>query len=119
MRTMKAKTDGREVTEMKRWSYSGVRSVCIDRNYYTCGDCAAYEKMLDFVRENGYSLDGLYHVAKDIAKHSDLTTYGYEKGSTCTEVIESIMYELNAGAVNTFYGVADIEERTTAADYFG
>lgn len=112
------KADGRTITEMKRWSSSDVMNVCIKRNYYTGGTCAEYERMLDFVRDNSYTLEGLYFVARDIAKHSNLTTYGYSEGSTDPEVIEAIMWELNEGAVNTFYGITEDEEQTTATVYF-
>lgn len=116
--TDQIKTDNRTIAEMKRWSSSEVMQACIRHDYYTCGTCAEYEKMLDFVRDNSYSLEGLYYVARDIARHSDLTAYGYSLNGTEPEAIETIMFILNEEAVNTFYGVAEDEEQPTAARYF-
>lgn len=113
-----AKADERTISEVKRWSSGDVLKVCINNEYYTMGTTDEYEKMLDFVRENSYTLEGLYFVARDIARHSNLTKYGYDKQSTEPEVIETIMFELNEGAVNTFYGITEDEEQTAAALYF-
>ena len=118
MKNNSIKTDSRTITEMKQWSSSDVMQVCIKHNYYTCGTCGEYEKMLDFVRDNSYNLKNAYYVARDIARHSDLTTYGYKEGSTEPEVIESILWAIGNEAVNTFYAVEEETEEETAEKYF-
>lgn len=112
------KTDHRTITEMKQWSSSDVWQMCIKHDFYTCGNNAEYEKMLDFVSNNSYSLKNAYYVARDIAKHSDLTTYGYMLNSTEPEVIEHILWAIGNEATNTFYAVDEDEEPMTAEKYF-
>lgn len=112
------KTDNRTITEMRQWNSSDVIQMCIKHDWYTCGTCAEYEKMLDFVRDNSYSLKNAYYVARDIARHSDLTTYGYALNSTEPEAIESILWAIGNEAVNIFYGIEEDSEPMTAENYF-
>lgn len=62
--------------ELRTISMSDVRKTCIENNWYTNGDCEAYDNMLTFV--NGLkhaSTDDLETIATDIKEHSD-TDYG-------------------------------------------
>lgn len=46
-------------------------NLCIDRNWYTGGDCAEYERMLTFVEEiECITDDGITAVAMDICFHT-------------------------------------------------
>ena len=81
--------------EEKRWSASSVRSMCIKNDRYTRGDCAAYEKMLDFVNENEPTLENIEKVAIDIVEHSDLSSYGL----SFEENVEAIMFDLANDAI--------------------
>jgi hypothetical protein len=81
--------------EDKRWSSSSVRSMCIKRDRYTRGDCAAYEKMLDFVSNNEPTLENIEKVAADIVEHSDLSSYGM----SFEENVEAIMFDLANDAI--------------------
>ena len=83
-----------EILEEVKWSASSVRRACIKGSLYTCGDCRAYDKMLNMVDECDPTLSNIYKVAKDIADHSD------EENT-----IESIMFLLNAEAIDRFYTV--------------
>lgn len=125
IRTQRAdsiQTDGRVVTECRRLSALDVMQMCIRHDWYTHGTPKEYEKMLDFVTDNPNSvttsLEGLYFIARDIARHSDLTEYGCNLCEPEAEAISTIMYALNDEAVNTFYGVGDIEEVTDIENYF-
>ena len=81
--------------EEKRWSASSVRSMCIKNDRYTRGDCAAYEKMLDFVNKNEPTLENIERVAADIVNHSDLSSYGL----SFDECVEAIMFDLANDAI--------------------
>lgn len=48
-----------------------VRSLCIDNNYYTCGDCTAYNNMFTMC-ENATTPEDIKGIAKDIADHSNV-----------------------------------------------
>ena len=47
-----------------------VRSMCIDNEYYTAGDCRAYENMFDMFMGKEVTPALLRKVAKDIKAHS-------------------------------------------------
>lgn len=50
-----------------------VRDMCIRYRYYTRGDCEAYEKMFDKVREaDADKPEDVYKVATDIYDHSNI-----------------------------------------------
>ena len=49
-----------------------VRQMCINYDYYTCGDCRAYENMFNmFMNEKDVTPELLMKVAEDIKLHSD------------------------------------------------
>lgn len=58
--------------ELRTISMSDVRKVCIENNWYTNGDCEAYDNMLSFVNSLEYaSTDDLETIATDIKEHSN------------------------------------------------
>ena len=70
-----------------------VRKQCIEHNWYTNGDCEAYDNMLTFVNDIEYaSTDDLETIATDIKQHSDTN---YE--------ITSIMFVLANNCCVTFF----------------
>jgi len=114
-------TDNRIVTECRRMRAYDVMQMCIKHDWYTHGDSRAYEKMLDFVSDNpveAVTLEGMYYIARDIAKHSDLTEYGCNLCEPEAEAISTIMYALNDEATNIFYALDDVEEATNTEEYF-
>ena len=113
--------DNRIITECRRMSSSDVVQMCIRHNWYTHGTTKEYEKMLDFVsefRSEATDLEGLYFIARDIAKHSDLAEYGCSPCEASSEAISTIMYALTNEATNLFYSIGDAEEPTAAENYF-
>lgn len=57
-----------------RLSSDLTRAMCIKHQYYTRGDCEAYDKLLSVIyNHDSYIISGdrLYDVAKDIKDHSD------------------------------------------------
>lgn len=86
-----------DITIERMWDMSSVRRVCIEQNWYTCGDCEAYEKMLWTVEEMEPTTENIYRIAKDICEHSK------------NQTISNIMYSLRRDAVQTFYTIAGEE----------
>lgn len=72
-------------TEKRFITWDAVRSLCIEKNWYTSGTNEEYGEMLAFVEElEEATTEALTIIATDIYKHSN-TDY----------CIESIMWELN------------------------
>ena len=114
-------SDNRIITECRRMSSYDVAQMCIRHNWYTHGSPKEYDKMLDFVSEHrveATDLEGLYYIARDIAKHSDLTELGCDPCEASTDAISTIMYALTNEATNLFYSIGDAEDSTATEDYF-
>lgn len=86
-----------KITKTYTWYRDDVRNFCIRHNYYTAGDCRAYEKMLNMVENEPYSDGLLYKVAKDILEHSEDTE----------NYVENMMFCLFRETVSTFFKVID------------
>ena len=55
-----------------KWSFDKVRRMCIDNDFYICGDNEDYSKMLTYVTNHEEpDEDDLLTVASDILRHSD------------------------------------------------
>lgn len=79
--------------ETRMISMYDVRTECIKNNWYTNGDCEAYDNMLTFVNSLEYATtDDLETIATDIKEHS---TTDYE--------IETIMFVLANDCCKTFF----------------
>lgn len=79
--------------------WSDVRSYCISRNFYTCGNNEEYDRLCDYVNSfetTDYECfnDFLYRVAVDIAIHSDLVSFARCYNLDDDGVIRAIMYDL-------------------------
>ena len=81
------------MVKTERWlDSSKVREMCIRYQYYTHGDCEAYDKMLRFADNlNVENLEGVKEVAIDIYHHSSLRDMD---DCTPTEFVEGLMYGL-------------------------
>ena len=90
-----------KVKEIKEWSVSAVRNMCINNHYYTSGSCEEYDQMLHFVYTHKPTNNNLLKVAENIVNHSDLTRYN----QTYKENVESIMFNLYADCVNVFFEI--------------
>jgi len=79
---------------VKRWSASDIRGLCVEKNWYTCGDCSAYEEMLGFVYNNEPTKENIFKVAVDIFNHSDVATIQACCGYSEKELLTSILFEI-------------------------
>lgn len=94
-----------KIATIRTWNASGVRNVCIDNEFYTCGSNESYIKLLDYVDSHKPTTTNIFKVAADIVKHSSLESYG----QTENENIQSVMFALENGAVSTFYRICERE----------
>ena len=66
--------------ETRTLSASALRSLCIEHDWYTCGDNEEYEHLFSMLH-NEYGVpeemttDKLAEIAEDIMKHSEITDY--------------------------------------------
>lgn len=67
-----------------------IRRMCISRDLYTRGNSEDYARMLKFAADADVTMENLFTIADDIARHSDLNAYGccYE------ESVENFIYVL-------------------------
>ena len=60
--------DSNIVDGVEKFYWNDVRQMCIKHNWYTHGDCAAYDRMLNAASNGQWTID---EIAFDIANHSD------------------------------------------------
>lgn len=80
----------------RAWNADRVRRMCIEHNFYTMGDCKAYDEMLNMVdgcREN-MSGDLIENVAIDIANHTERQYFSQDADEDYKLNIENIIYLL-------------------------
>lgn len=83
------------IQETLKWSSSDIRSLCMDKDWYTAGDVQSYSKMLDYVDVTTPTVKAIYKVAKDIFEHTGNTDY----------TIENIMFEIGNYVVKRLYTI--------------
>ena len=78
------------IVESSIFDTHNIRKMCIVRNLYTRGNNEDYSRMLKFAADADVTMENLFTIADDIAKHSDLNAYGccYE------ESVENFIYVL-------------------------
>lgn len=90
--------------KVKRWLDSNkVRNMCITYRYYTCGDCASYDRMLTKADDmDADDLDSVLTIAEDIYYHSTLKDdLEYPK----QDCLEGIMHMLLAECVGMYVDI--------------
>ena len=78
------------------WNADRVRRMCVEHNFYTLGDCKAYDEMLNMVdgcRER-MSRDLIENVAIDIANHTERQYFSQDADEDYKLNIENIIYLL-------------------------
>ena len=91
-----------------RWIESSkVREMCIRYRYYTCGDCEAYDAMLEKANLlDPDDLEAVKDIAIDIYYHSTLQ---YDKDISKREVVEGLMFGILTECVEMFVELEDEE----------
>lgn len=80
-----------KVKTIKTINKEMVRSICIDNDLYTSGDCKAYENMLYKLCKGKATDKKVLEIATDIYTHSNKDRF---EGYTVIESIESIMWHI-------------------------
>ena len=88
----------------RRWDADDVRQMCIDNDYYTCGNNEAYSEMLQFVRTAEPTNNNLFRVAYDIVEHSDFDFVFSDDESDC---IANVMFLLENKCVHTSFEIIE------------
>lgn len=82
------------IKEMRYISPEEVRSLCIERNWYTCGDNEQYSYMLSVLcdKENITTQDMII-IATDIRTHSETDASIAEVATALANISTTIFYE--------------------------
>lgn len=85
-----------KIRTIRQWSMDEVMGMCIDHNFYTCGDVQAYTKMLEYVNHSEPTPENIYDVAVDILDHTDPNE---------DQTITNIMCIIENSVVRTVYEI--------------
>lgn len=72
-----------KVREYRTITSDALRNLCIEKNWYTCGNNEEYGKLLESANKSNISADDIWVMATDIKKHSDTE---HEIDSICFEI---------------------------------
>lgn len=84
----------RSIKTTKRITTDDLRNLCIEKDYYTCGDCEAYDELFDYVRDRDLTDSDIIAIADNIYDHSDIDRIAMEYGSSKDGVFNSIYFEV-------------------------
>ena len=89
------KNEFESLKKVVKWNFEDVMTMCIRHGYYTCGNNAQYEDMLEYVMTHKNPTDyDIFLVATDIFDHST---------GDVTENVTDIMFNLYREVVTTFF----------------
>ena len=74
---------------IETFDHMAIQGMCIDHNYYTCGDNASYTNMLRKYDKQNVTIEKLEFLAEDI----------YHNSNTNDRIIDIMQYLLNEGVV--------------------
>lgn len=77
----------------KRINRDGLRNLCINKKWFTCGDCEAYETMLNKTNKDLTDND-VIEIAKDIYDNSYIERFADEYGVSFEEVFDNMVFEV-------------------------
>lgn len=77
-----------------------LRTLCINKEWYTKGDIKEYDAMFDKLHED-MTDDEVLDICKDIYDHSDVEQTANTYGVSYDEIFDNIVYEV-FGIVHTF-----------------
>ena len=70
-----------------------LRRLCINKDWYTCGDIKAYDALFDKLHEDMEDTE-IIGVCIDIYDHSNIERFSQEYGVSYEEVFDNIVYEV-------------------------
>ena len=102
---------GDKVTRIRVWNHETLRTMCINNDFYTCGDNEEYSKLFDYVDNHQPTTKSMYIAAKNIAAHSEAQDQNYK------EQIEHILFCIEREAIVTYFDFEELPEELDD-DYF-
>ena len=88
----------KKITETRRMSGFDLRSLCIRNNWFTCGDCEAYDKFLNLSGNNEKNITtaDIYEMAQVVERYSsrdalaemEITDIMFYLAEICTTTFE-------------------------------
>jgi hypothetical protein len=81
------------VTLSKRIFRDELRLLCINKDWYTCGDIEAYDNLFNMLHEDMDDAE-IVGICIDIYDHSDVEKIASNYGVSYDEVFDSIVYEV-------------------------
>ena len=83
-----------------------VRQMCINENYYTCGNNEEYSHMLFDMCSEAHTVEEVKAIAEDIAAHSDveekMNSYGVTEEQMILIITENIINECSYISIGIF-----------------
>lgn len=77
----------------KRIFRDELRRLCINKNWYTCGDIKAYDNLFNMLHEDMDDTE-IIGICIDIYDHSDIEGFSQEYGVSYEDVFDNIVYEV-------------------------
>jgi hypothetical protein len=97
------KVANRNVTLSKRIFRDELRTLCINKDWYTLGDIKAYDNLFDMLHEDMDDAE-IVGICIDIYGHTDVERFSKEYGVSYDDIFDNIVYEVYE-LVHTFVEV--------------
>jgi hypothetical protein len=81
------------VTLSKRIFRDELRRLCINKDWYTCGDIEAYDNLFNMLHEDMDDAE-IVGICIDIYDHSDVERISNEDGVSYEDVFDNIVFEV-------------------------
>lgn len=81
------------ITLRKQIFRDELRRLCINKEWYTCGDIKAYDGLFDKLSRDMDDIE-IIGICIDIYDHSDVEKFASEYGVSYDEVFDNIVYEV-------------------------
>jgi hypothetical protein len=87
------KVANKNVTIRKRIFRDELRRLCINRDWYTCGDIKAYDNLFNMLHIDMDDVE-IVGICIDIYDHSDVERISNEDGVSYEDVFDNIVFEV-------------------------
>ena len=78
--------------EVRKIDMAEIRSLCVRKNWFTCGDVYSYDRLLDYSKCENISTDELVEMAEQIKENSEtdyeITDIMFELATICYTYFE-------------------------------
>lgn len=81
------------VTLTKRIFRDELRRLCINKDWYTCGDIKAYDNLFNMLHEDMDDTE-IIGICIDIYDHSDVERFSKEYGVSYEDTFDNIVFEV-------------------------